>query len=370
MHWPAACFHPELLKPGQEGEQLPYHQNLPVGPSQDISHPIGNNLWCYHDFESIATKLQVCSQNSCKWITLSESHVEICIDLTSFNWWFKDFLGNLLLKKSENNHPLCYWATINNLIVLNFKFSVLTFLKSMICLMSIEQKMCEEKKIQPQSMSNVIMCVDQRLRLAVKNSGVSCMASIFYLSNLKIKFSMHKISLSLQDMPRCNDSYSSFLGRLIWTCGLVVKWVAVCHTRLVQFQLGAKTLSSPWPFCVALSQSVDVSGLEWEFSFKLSKITLIRPLVICVWAGPGVLAAICKRIDAVVMHNKAAQFIFILSFPAIYVLFNWFYKWSPGILLPRKACLPDSKMDAPSSSALISLWSYQPNTSNCKCLIS
>ena len=75
--------------------------------------------------------------------------------------------------------------------------------------------MCEEKKIQPQSMSNVIMCVDQRLRLAVKNSGVSCMASIFYLSNLKIKFSMHKISLSLQDMPRCNDSYSSFLGRLI-----------------------------------------------------------------------------------------------------------------------------------------------------------
>ena len=47
--------------------------------------------------------------------------------------------------------------------------------------MSIEQKLCEVKIFQLQSMSNVIRCIDQRF--AFKNSRVSCLVLIFKMKN-------------------------------------------------------------------------------------------------------------------------------------------------------------------------------------------
>ena len=44
--------------------------------------------------------------------------------------------------------------------VLNFKLSVLTFSRWMSCSMSIEEKLCQVKIFQLQSMSNVIRCID------------------------------------------------------------------------------------------------------------------------------------------------------------------------------------------------------------------
>ena len=67
---------------------------------------LGNDL--YHDSESIATI--VCRRNNCKWKAMFESHVQICIDWTNFDFRFKDFLSNLLLKVIiycvTTNYPL------------------------------------------------------------------------------------------------------------------------------------------------------------------------------------------------------------------------------------------------------------------------
>ena len=123
------------------------------------------------------------------WCLNLESNVETCIDRTtwSFDFWFKDFFSNLPLKIIIYSILQCYWQTVHNLILkvcLNFKFSVLTFLRSMTCLISIEQNLCKEKKIQLQSLSNVITCINKRC--ASKNSGISRLALIFNWSNLRI----------------------------------------------------------------------------------------------------------------------------------------------------------------------------------------
>ena len=62
--------------------------------------------------------------------------------------------------------------------VLNFKFSLssFTFLRSLACFMSIEQKISEEKIFRLQSMSKAIICINQRF--AIKNSFVSCLTPI------------------------------------------------------------------------------------------------------------------------------------------------------------------------------------------------
>ena len=65
--------------------------------------------------------------------------------------------------------------------VLNFKLSVLTFSRSMSCLMSTEQKLCEMKIFQLQSMQNAIKCINERF--AFKNSRILCLALIFNLKN-------------------------------------------------------------------------------------------------------------------------------------------------------------------------------------------
>ena len=83
---------------------------------------------------------------------------------------------------SVNNHLLCYQPSMNwsRRSVLNFKFSVFTFPRSMSCSMSHARNLCEVKIFQLQSMSNTIRCIDQRF--AFKNSGTACLALIFNLS--------------------------------------------------------------------------------------------------------------------------------------------------------------------------------------------
>ena len=126
--------------------------------------------------------IKVCSQIGCKWNAIFEIHVVTSVDRMSFDFDFKIFWAICLCKQSSSD-----WSTIHNLILKicpKFKFSVLTFLGSINCLMSNEQKLCLVKKFQLQSMSNAITYIDKRF--TVNNSGISCLARlalIFTLSN-------------------------------------------------------------------------------------------------------------------------------------------------------------------------------------------
>ena len=155
-----------------------------------------------------------CSQNSPKWKAMSQSHLETCIYWTSVNSWFKDFLSNLLLK-------LIIYCVIDQ-PVLNFKFSFFAFLRLLSWPMSIEQIHCYGKIFQLQSFPNFMICIEKKF--AVKNSGVSCLASILDLSNPNMKI-LHcgctwKIGSRLQDMT---SHILCFLGWWIQTSGLVAK---------------------------------------------------------------------------------------------------------------------------------------------------
>ena len=59
--------------------------------SDGCAHKLGN--YVRRDSESIATK--VCSQISCKWNVMFESHVVTSVDRTSFDFRFEDFLSYL-----------------------------------------------------------------------------------------------------------------------------------------------------------------------------------------------------------------------------------------------------------------------------------
>ena len=59
--------------------------------------------------ESLAwDTIQICRQ----WKAVFESDVETCIDWMSFNFLFESAES-----AAQNNHPLCYWPTIHNLIL-------------------------------------------------------------------------------------------------------------------------------------------------------------------------------------------------------------------------------------------------------------
>ena len=133
---------------------------------------LGNDV--RHDSESIATK--VCSQIGRKWNAMFESHVVTSVDRTSFDFRFEDFLSNLPLQTFIYCVTDKASITRSRRSVLNVKASVLTFSRSMSSwwATSIEQKLCEVKKLQLQSMSNKIRCIDQRF--ACENSRISCLA--------------------------------------------------------------------------------------------------------------------------------------------------------------------------------------------------
>ena len=77
--------------------------------------------------------------------------------------------------------------------------------------MSNEQKLCKVKIFQLQSMLNAIRCIDPRF--AFKNSGLSCLALIFHLSNLRTT-TLHAKKRFL--VARYDESYTfSFFRRSI-----------------------------------------------------------------------------------------------------------------------------------------------------------
>ena len=86
-----------------------------------------NGVW--HNSELIETKF--CSQISWKWNEMFETLSHL---VTIHNCWQEkfQFLFWRFLEQSAFviNHLLCFWPTIHN-SVLSFKFSVLTFLRSM-----------------------------------------------------------------------------------------------------------------------------------------------------------------------------------------------------------------------------------------------
>ena len=134
---------------------------------------LGNYLW--HNSELIAIlSLQP---------NLSKMKCNVWTQCRNLHWWgklqFSDkrYLGNLLLKtiiQSVTDQSLISWTLRS---VLNFEFSILNFLWSMSCSMSIQQNLCQVKIFQLQSMSNAIIFIDRRF--AVKNSVISCLALIF-----------------------------------------------------------------------------------------------------------------------------------------------------------------------------------------------
>ena len=65
---------------------------------------------------------------------------------------------------------------------------------------------------------NAITCIDKRF--AVKNSGISCLALIFYLSNPRMTILHAENRFKVAKHPWL---YTVFFCKLIWTHGLVVK---------------------------------------------------------------------------------------------------------------------------------------------------
>ena len=67
----------------------------------------------------------------------------------------------------------------------------------------INQKLCEEKKIRLQSMSNAKTCIDRRF--TVTNSGLSCQSSLADIQKLSNEFS--HISLTLMQCKPVGPVY-------------------------------------------------------------------------------------------------------------------------------------------------------------------
>ena len=78
--------------------------------------------------------------------------------------------------------------------------------------MSIEQKLCEVKIFQLQSMLNALRCINERF--AFKNSCISCLALIFKLKNLSITVLYPKKSVAGGEMQQViykyDESYTVF----------------------------------------------------------------------------------------------------------------------------------------------------------------
>ena len=86
--------------------------------------------------------------------------------------------------------------------------------------MSIEQKLCEVKIFQLQSMLNAIRCIDQRF--VFKNSRISCLTLIFKLKNPSMTVLYAKKSVEGGENMTSHILLFS-LKQLIRTYGLVVK---------------------------------------------------------------------------------------------------------------------------------------------------
>ena len=128
----------------------------------------------------------------------------------------------------------------------------------MSCSLSIEQKLCELKIFQLQSMSNAKRCIDQRF--AFKNSGVSCLALIFNLKNPSTTVLYLKKSVAGGVIQRLIYRFFRTIDTNLWLSGQGESqrvgrlgfdswWVLICY-------------AAPRPLCVPLSPSV-----HWHVRF-------------------------------------------------------------------------------------------------------
>ena len=178
-----------------------------------------------------------------------------------------DFVDNQYV----TDQPFIAWSWRS---VLHFKFSVLTFSRLISCWMSIEQNLYWVKIFQLQFMWNAIGCINQRF--VFKNSGISCLALIFNLKNLRTTILHAKKLLQVARIFFCS---------LICThCSLV----KVSHSESGDLGLiPAGCWNSLQPFCHFewhwASQCTDTQAFILLCS--LSLYSWISSVVILCWQG-------------------------------------------------------------------------------------
>ena len=92
---------------------------------------------------------------------------------------------------------------------------------------TFSKKLFQVKKFQLQSMSNAITCIDKRF--AVKNSGISCLALIFSLSNLRTILPMAASACKKWVKPGLDIQFKQSEDNPASACKKWVQaWVARC----------------------------------------------------------------------------------------------------------------------------------------------
>ena len=160
--------------------------------------------------------------------------------------------------------------------VLSYYYIEVNVLDLTTCSISIEQKMCEEKTLQPQSLSNAMRCFDQRF--AVENFWASCLIKIFDLSHPKVKIQhakiwfMKKIGSSLWD-TMIHILFLSTWHTDLWLKGCLVK---VQKGYMSSIPAGAKTLCS---HLAIFFVTEPVSGLTHMLLYCTSDHHLLQQLI-------------------------------------------------------------------------------------------
>ena len=143
----------------QKTEHLLRFKLNSTATSDGSKQKLGNDV--RHDSQLITTK--VCKQISHKWNVMFESHVGTTVtQLTgqALSFDLNIFWAICLV----NNHLMCYWPTIQNLIS---RSSSLQLSNSQFS----QQKLCEVKIFQLQSKLHAIWCINKK-KFAFKNSGI------------------------------------------------------------------------------------------------------------------------------------------------------------------------------------------------------
>ena len=164
-------------------------------------------------------------------------------------WWpaltGQAFIFNLKIFEQfvfVHNHLFCYQPTIHNSILkICPKFQVLSshFFKVNELLDEQWAKLYKVKIFQLKSMSNAIRCINQRF--AFKNSGISCLALIFNLSNLRTTI-LH----SKKMLPAAKHFMSYAFFFLDWHEPMSwLRWVAVSLVVQIQFLLISEIFCCP-----------------------------------------------------------------------------------------------------------------------------
>ena len=116
---------------------------------------------------------------------------------------------------------------------------------------------------------NAITCIDKRF--AVKNSGISCLALIFYLSNPRMTILHAENRFKVAKHPWL---YTVFFCKLIWTHGLVVK-----VSSKATHGLEVKVSSKAWRVWWHVFDSTRESLVRWVW-FKQGAESLCSPSAI------------------------------------------------------------------------------------------